>query len=280
MGANSAARRLVKRVLYPVLNDSTYQYMQAVSKAWDIRTGSWTEPELDLIPYAVEPGDTAFDIGANFGMWSYHLQRHTGGGRVYAFEPVPFTHRTLRQVARLLRFRNVEVIPKGCGDKTGEITFTVPVQASGAVAAGLAYRGGRNDDRAGRETQVRWAATRDIKGEVVALDEFLPGVERLSLVKCDIEGAELYAFRGAERTIDRHLPTVVCEINPWYMEGFGISFGELTDFFFGKGYEVYHYRNDEGRGRLRPAEMSKIKEDNYTFIHPTRRERFAALIGA
>jgi FkbM family methyltransferase len=205
MGANSAARRLVKRVLYPVLNDSTYQYMQAVSKAWDIRTGSWTEPELDLIPYAVEPGDTAFDIGANFGMWSYHLQRHLGGGRVYAFEPVPFTHRTLRQVARLLRFRNVEVIPKGCGDKTGEITFTVPVQASGAVAAGLAYRSGRNDDRAGRETQVRWAATRDIKGEVVALDEFLPGVERLSLVKCDIEGAELYALttRGAAASAPR-----------------------------------------------------------------------------
>ena len=51
------------------------------------------------------------------------LSRHIGDGRIYAFEPVPFTHRTLRQVARLLRFRNVEIIPKGCSDKAGEITF-------------------------------------------------------------------------------------------------------------------------------------------------------------
>src|ERR1043165_4325349 len=252
MGANSATRRLMKRLLYPVTNEHTYRYMQAVSKAWDIRSGSWSEPELELIPYAVAPGETVFDIGANFGMWCYHLSRHIGDGRIYAFEPVPFTHQTLRQVARLLRFRNVEIIPKGCSDRTGEITFAVPVQDSGAVAAGLAYRGGRNDDHPGKETQVRWSATRDIKGEVVALDQFLPAVERLSLIKCDIEGAELYDFRVAD----------------------------LTGFFFGKGYEIYHYTSDGGRGRLRAVEVSGVEEDNYAFIHPTRRDRFAALLEA
>lgn len=281
MGANSAARRLLKRITYPVMNDSTYRFVQAVSKAWDIRGGSWTEPELDLIPYAIKDGETALDIGANYGLYSYHLSRHLGArGRVYAFEPVPFTNQTLRQVARLLRFRNVEIVPKGCSDKAGKITFTVPVQASGAIAAGLAYRGGRDDDRAGKETQVRWDATRDIEGEVVALDGFLSEAEPVALIKCDIEGAELYAFRGAEALIDRNLPTVICEINPWYLEGFGLRLEELTDFFFGKGYAVYHYTNDEGRGRLRPVEVSEIVEDNYIFIHPTRRERFASLMGA
>jgi len=40
----------MKRLLYPVTNEHTYRYMQAVSKAGDIRTGSWSEPELELIP--------------------------------------------------------------------------------------------------------------------------------------------------------------------------------------------------------------------------------------
>jgi FkbM family methyltransferase len=279
MGANSAARRLVKRLLYPLANEHTYRYMQAASKAWDIRSGKWSEPELELIPYALLPGETALDIGANYGLYCYHLSRRAGpAGRVYAFEPVPFTHRTLALVTKLLRLSNVEVVPKGCSDRAGRITFTVPVQASGAIAAGLAYIGGRDDDRAGKEQQVRWASTRDVTAEVVALDEFLPPLEKLTLVKCDVEGAELFAFRGAEQTVARHLPSVICEINPWYLEGFGVRLSELTDFFFAKGYELYHYANDGGRGRLRPVTPAEVAEDNYAFIHPSRRERFAELI--
>lgn len=278
MGANSAARRLVKKALYPLINEHTYVYFQALAKAWDIRKGKWSEPELDLIPLAVREGETALDVGANYGLYSYHLSR-VPRARVYAFEPVPFTFRTLALVARLLRLRGVELVEKGCSDRRGHITFTVPVQASGAMAAGQAYIGGRDDERAGREKQVRWASTRDVTAEVVALDEFLPAPGRLSLIKCDIEGAELLAFRGAERLIGEHLPTVICEINPWFLEGFGIGLGELLGFFEARGYRLYHYRREGGRGRLREVAAAEVEEDNYVFIHPSRRERFAGLLG-
>ena len=278
MGANSAARRLAKLALYPVLNEHTYVYFQALAKAWDIRQGRWSEPELDLIPLAVRAGETALDVGANYGLYSYHLAR-VRGVRVYAFEPVPFTFRTLALVARLLRFRGVELVEKGCSDRAGRISFTVPVQASGAMAAGQAYIGGRDDARAGREKQVRWAATRDVTAEVVALDEFLPRVESLSLVKCDIEGAELLCFRGAERLIGEHLPAVICEINPWFLEGFGIRLEELLGFFEARGYRLYRYVEDGGRRRLREVPAAEVEEDNYVFIHPSRLERFAGLLG-
>lgn len=278
MGANSAARRLVKKALYPVLNEHTYVYFQAVAKSWDIRKGRWSEPELDLIPLAVRAGETALDVGANYGLYSYHLSR-VPGVRVYAFEPVPFTFRTLAMVARLLRFRGVELVEKGCSDRAGRISFTVPVQASGAMAAGQAYIGGRDDTREGREKQVRWAATRDVTAEVVALDEFLPRVESLSLIKCDIEGAELLCFRGAERLIGEHLPTVICEINPWFLEGFGIKLEELLGFFDERGYKLYRYVEDGARRRLREVAAGDVEEDNFIFIHPSRLERFKGLLG-
>lgn len=278
MGANSAARRLVKKALYPVLNEHTYVYFQALAKAWDIRKGKWSEPELDLIPPGVRAGETALDVGANYGLYSYHLSR-AGGVRVYAFEPVPFTFRTLAMVAWLLRFRNVELVEKGCSDRAGQISFTVPVQASGAMAAGQAYIGGRDDTRAGRERQVRWAATRDVTAEVVALDEFLPRVESLSLIKCDIEGAELLCFRGAERLIGEHLPTVICEINPWFLEGFGIRLEELLGFFDERGYKIYRYVEEGARRRLREVAAGEVEEDNYVFIHPSRLERFKEFLG-
>jgi FkbM family methyltransferase len=279
MGANSAARRLLKRMLYPVLNEHTYKYIQALSKAWDIRSGKWSEPELDLIPLAVRPGETVLDIGANYGVYSYHLSRAVGSsGRVYAFEPVPFTFATLQLVARILRFHNVGLLEKGCSDKGGEITFAVPVQPSGAIAAGQAFVGRRNDDRAGKEKQVRWSGTRNIVCEVITLDEFLPQPAELSFIKCDIEGAELFAFRGAEKLITSHLPTVVCEINPWFLEGFGVRLEELTDFFFSKGYGLYFYDTERGNRQLKAVGLNDVVEDNFVFIHPRRRDRFAALL--
>jgi FkbM family methyltransferase len=280
MPANSLGRRIIKKVLHPVLNEGSYRYFQAFAMAWDIRARNWSEPELDLLSYAILEGETALDIGANYGLYSYHLSRSIGPkGQVYAFEPVPFTYDTLRLVAKILRFpKNVHLIPKGCGDRTGKINFTVPVQGSGAQASGLAYISGRNEDHPGKETQVRWDATKEVSGEIVTLDSFLPDVSNVSLIKCDIEGAEILAFRGGKKLIAQHLPTVICEINPWYLEGFGLSLNDLTSFFFDMGYELFSYDHSNSRKLVEITSLSDVVEDNYLFIHPTRQNRFAALL--
>ncbi len=253
--------------------------MQALAKAWDIRSGGWTEPELDLLDLGVRKGDTVLDIGANYGLYSYHFSRAVGAsGRVIAFEPVPGTSATLEIVARLLSLGNVDIVTKGCGETTSRMVFEVPLQSSGAVAAGQAYIGLRNDDHPGKDGQVRWSGTEPVWCDVVRLDEFLPPLVDLSFVKCDIEGAELFAFRGGDEIISTHLPSVVCEINPWFLDGFGVGLEELTGFFFDKGYRLFRYLEFEGRKVLQPVPTDAIVEDNYVFLHPRRIDRFAALL--
>ena len=289
MGANSLPRRALKKILHPLFNERSYAYFQAASKSMDIRSGSWREPEIDLLPFAVKKGETAFDIGANFGLYSYHLSSIIGDGKIYAFEPVPSTFKGLKVVGKLLRFHNVELIEKGCSDENGQISFNVPVQQSGAFSSGQAYIGARNDEHSGDAQfkvgnfqtsyteQIRWSETREITCEVVALDKYLPAVQNLSLIKIDVEGAELLAFRGAEKLISEHLPTVICEINPWFLKGFGINLNELTDFFFDKDYQLYFYRTEKENKFLCPVKVDEIVEDNYIFIHPTRLDRFSKL---
>lgn len=291
MGANSLPRRVLKKILHPLFNDRSYTYVQAASKALDIRSGSWSEPEIDLLAGAVRKGETVFDIGANYGLYSYHLSALVGdAGKVYAFEPIPFTFNGLKLVSKILRFRNVELNEKGCSNEKGQVTFSVPVQQSGAFSPGQAYIGSRNDEHSGREKfdagnfhttyeqQVRWSETRDVTCGVIALDEFLPAVQNLSLIKIDIEGAELLAFRGAERLISKHLPSVICEINPYFLEGFGVKLNELTDFFFEKGYRLYFYDTKGENKFLRKVKVEEVVEDNYIFIHPTRLDRFSAFL--
>ena len=101
MGANSIARRIGKKILVPLVNDTTYSYAQALVKSWDICAGKPVEPELDLVSVGVRGGETVIDIGANFGYYTYRFSRVVGReGRVYAFEPVPFTFQTLVRVSR------------------------------------------------------------------------------------------------------------------------------------------------------------------------------------
>ena len=281
MGADSTSRRLLKKALFPVLNEASYSFFQTVAKAWDIRTGSWAEPELDLIPLAVRPGDTVLDIGANYGLYTYHLSRAVRpSGKVYAFEPVPFTHATLCRVSRLLRFRNVEIVPKGCSDTNGAVRFTLPLQGVGPLSAGLAHLEGRRNDRDGKGIHFPYEKTQEILCDVIRLDDFLPKGLTISFIKCDIEGAELLALRGAGRLILDHRPTVVCEINPWFLDGFGIHLSELLEFFSEKGYRLYRYEKTGGHKIVKAVASEEVVEDNYLFLHPSRATSFASLIAS
>jgi FkbM family methyltransferase len=277
MAADSPARRLAKRMFRPLLGDRTYKFLQCAAMAWDIRSGNWSEPELDILPYAIREGETALDVGANYGIYCHHMSRAVGPtGRVYGFEPVPFTFSTLTLVARLLRFRNVSLVPKGCSDKNETIDFELPVQKSGAISAGLSYIAGRNNQREGQEVHARFEGTRKVPCEVIRIDDYLRSDQPVSLLKIDIEGAELLALRGAAQTIDRHLPTIICEINPWFLEGFGIRLDELLGFFSERGYKLYWY--DDKQRKLVARQPAEVVEDNYVLIHPSRANRFRPLL--
>lgn len=272
-------RRVIKKVIHPFISENQYIKIQATSQARDIESGNWSEPELDIVKCGVKEGETCLDLGANFGQYAYHLSKAVGkSGKVYSFEPIPYTYKTLELVAEKLDLSNVETVNKGCGNENGQVTFQVPLQTSGAFSAGQAYLGSRNDDHSGKETQVRWQETQEVVCDIVRLDDFLPPLENLTLIKADVEGAELFAFRGAEKIIDKFLPAVICEINPWFFDGFGIKLEDLTDFFLDKGYRIYFYESETEDKFLREVAVKDIVEDNYVFLHTSNLERFSSLL--
>src|SRR5579859_1446965 len=155
MSTDSRFRRAVKQVISPLVSQRFYQRIQAAAMAWDIKTGAWYEPEVDLIAAAIRKGETALDIGANFGFYSYYLSCAVGpSGRVYAFEPIPWTAGVFSMVAAVLRLQNVELLEKGCGNQPGTLKFRAPLQRNGGISAGLACFADR--DEAGREAGELW----------------------------------------------------------------------------------------------------------------------------
>lgn len=260
---DSPFRRVGKRLLGRLLGERGYSWMLALTKAYDIRSGNYTEPELALIAAGVEPGETVVDVGANLGLWSYHLARAVGPrGRVYAFEPIAFTAATLGRVRRLLRLSQVEVIRAGCGEQREQLTFQIPIQPSGAPDSGLAHiRGEVEREDVGR--------VRSEECQIVRLDDALPPALQPTFMKLDIEGAELPALRGATALLERAAPTIICEIDPAFMARYDVAPRALFSFLTDRGYESFHLQGE----RLRSPET--IGRGNYLFVHPRYRARFA-----
>jgi FkbM family methyltransferase len=270
-----AGRRRVKSLLRPLVGGRAYGALHGAAKAWDIRTGRWSEPELAVVPHLLRPGETAIDVGANFGLWTYHLSRVVGpSGRVWAIEPVPFAVGALRRVVQLLRLGNVEILDRGLSDSPGSVTFVLPLQESGAINAGLAHIGGRDDARAGAAEHVPSAGRREVVCEVVRLDDV--GVTGdVAFLKCDIEGAELAALRGGERLLREHAPTLLLEVDPWFLEGYGLAPADVFAFLAGLGYGPPRRLVD---GCLRAVSGAEAT-GNLLVAHPRRADRLAPLQG-
>lgn len=257
----TAWRDAAKRVFWRLLPRPAYQRLLAYSKARDFASGRFREPELDLVAALVATGDVAVDVGANHGMWTLALSPAVGeAGRVYSFEPVPFTFGVLSAVVRRGRLANVTLLNKGCSDRVATMEMTVPLQSSGSsddLQAHLAQRGGEDDGDGGESVEISC--------EMTTLDSALAGVEGVSLLKLDIEGAELLALRGAAGLIARERPAIVCEVDAEFLAGFGQEPRDVVEFLGQWGYEAHRY--DGQAQRLEPvAEPARIGHANVIFL--------------
>ncbi|ACL64767.1 methyltransferase FkbM family [Anaeromyxobacter dehalogenans 2CP-1] len=149
--------------------------------------------QLDRAGVRVAPaeGDVVVDGGGCFGETALHFAHQVGpAGRVLSFEFLPAHLEVFRANLALnpALAGRVEIVPEALWDRSGEeIPFTEhgPATHLGAApGAGAAA-----------------ARTRSVDDLVEAR-----GLPRVDFLKLDVEGAELAALRGAERTIRRHRP--------------------------------------------------------------------------
>ncbi len=87
---------------------------------------------------------------------------------------------------------------------------------------------------------ARWtrAGSGRIPVESVRLDD--EGLERLDLLKIDVEGMEPLVLRGAQETIRELRPIVVVELNPKALKRAGFLPHHVTELLPGYDYRVVH----------------------------------------
>jgi FkbM family methyltransferase len=184
---------------------------------------------------------TALDIGANIGNHSLFFARRFAA--VHSFEPNPRTYGVLAVNAQLAP--NITTHNVALGDEPGLLTLTFNPLNVGEASL-IAGQGAAGADHS------------DVKVEI--LDDFLPRLDQITLMKIDVEGFEAPVLRGARQTIQTHRPIVVFEQNA---DAFIEGRSEVAELLQREGYTlcVLSKRHaDTGMvGRLRGVIRKVIK---------------------
>jgi len=199
--------------------------------AGSLPRGTLETPVQEALRRLLGPGDVLYDVGANIGFFAMLGARLVGpDGRVYAFEPVAESAEAVRANAALNGFAQVEVHPVAVGAAGGRARLSVVEDLSWS--------------RLESELQhPRASASVDV--DVISLDNLVDAgsLRPPTLVKIDVEGAELAVIEGMRGVLERHEPAVICELH-----GTG---AEVAAAFETLGYDV---TNLEGKHPIDSAE--------------------------
>ena len=186
---------------------------------WRLRIKRDTKAMRDIVYRELHDDDSGVDVGAHAGEFTEWFLDAAPAGVHLAIEPLPQFARHLRET-----FPSVVVHECALADATGRETFLDVVGAP-------AWSGFR------QQAPVAGRATTEIEVEIRRLDE-LVGDHYVTLVKIDVEGAELGVLRGAEGVIERDRPVVLLEHAIVHAEPYGTGPQDVWTFFDERGYGV------------------------------------------
>lgn len=174
----------------------------------------------------IRPGSLVIDGGANIGdhmmTYSHLVGKH---GRVFGFECNSEAHACLEYNTKHM-LENWLISDLALWSKHGkELRFvTDPNVGASHVTTNLS-------DHKVRTTTIDYVCAQ--------LNQSETGEPRtVSLIKLDIEGAEMEALHGAAETIEKYRPVLLLEVNEWALNRLGHTGKELLEYVSGLGYGV------------------------------------------
>ena len=183
------------------------------------------EPELNYLQQILLPGMTFVDAGACYGIYTLAASKMVGRqGRVIAFEPASRAFRVLQKNVAMNGLTNVLAYPLALTETTGK--------------ARLYHHPKVGCDSLGRDSSFTETAE-EVATE--SLDNVLQKiqVDRVDVVKMDVQGAEELVLRGAKTILSSKHPIVIFEIYPEGTVPLGLSPYGAWEFLDSLGYKFF-----------------------------------------
>jgi len=184
------------------------------------------EPEMgETLRRYLRSGSTFVDIGANEGFFTVQASRIVGpSGRVLAVEPQGRLQEVIRKNLELNGLTNVTLVRSAVSDRPGEAELHISPST--------------NTGSTGLSQSTRYRVPQEAV-PVNTLEGILDqhGIEKVDLMKMDIEGFEYEALIGAEKLLKaKRIRAVALEMHPELMRGRGKQPERLEALLAQSGY--------------------------------------------
>jgi hypothetical protein len=190
---------------------------------WVIYYGLNVENRSDL--YCLVKRDMVlFDVGSNIGETLLNFAKLTGdNGKVYGFEPVPYSFNKCSNNILLNRFNNVSVSQIALSNKEETLFFHEA-----------------NNNNSGGVFMNKNNTPGSYKVEGITLDAYVEriGITHLDLIKVDVEGFETNVLKGAGETCRKFRPNLFVEVDDINLKNQGSSASELIALITSYGYQI------------------------------------------
>lgn len=228
--------------------------------------GDYERTEIQLVRQVIGllgGGKVRFlDIGANAGFYSLALSHWFPDIAGAAFEPIPATYSQLLRNFALNDVTRMRPRNLGLSDKAGELVFyTYPSQSGSSSMT-------RNVDA---------ADVQEVRCQVVTLDAYCrEHGQGADFIKCDVEGAELFVFKGGTELLRHDRPAIFTEMLRKWCAKYHYHPNDIIAQLAGLGYGC-HIVSD---GRLVPCPTvtDETKETNFIFLHRSQHASVAAAL--
>jgi FkbM family methyltransferase len=180
---------LEERLKYALTPGPLYIRYRAFKEFWR------GEREVRVLRDLADRARNSLDVGAQKGVYSYFLARHSR--HVYAFEPNPKNFAVLRRNLG----RRVTVSPLALSNRSGPAMLRVPRRASGYSSQGASLSSVKvSDDDDHRVLRVQAMRIDDLE------------IPDIGFIKIDVEGFEAEVLEGAAQTLARDRPVLLVEL--------------------------------------------------------------------
>jgi FkbM family methyltransferase len=242
-------------------------------------TGDYDGAKIGFFIALMDEGSVFLDIGANVGFYTVPIARaaRQKHGKVISFEPLPSNFQRLHENIQLNHLDEmVRLIPVGLSSSFGQATITLRedfLQGGKTGNAAILIEDGADEKFPAQQIQLE------------TLDDLRGGkIERVDLIKIDVEGHEDQVLKDARNTIERQRPIIMIEIGGDYFRRRGVDLYNEIRSVLPAGYRAYlpvpasSIMSDDRFSSLRETTSFETGQTDNAFLVPDEKRHMVARV--